>query len=211
MRKTEQIASAETPQKPSPTKSTAKKPAEKAPAPESAPRVAQTQEDIEKEAARIRAEREELERIKKAEGERLAKIPPKPRQHPTAEEMHALAMAEMNRMQQEMAAMMNAMPMRGGFGPMPPLARGGIAVPGLPPEFERQIQEMERRQEEFFRQTEARMRAQRNAFGPNRRPAAPPNGNRQPDVRTFRFSSPDGRIQGFQMRMESLDGDLGPL
>ncbi len=179
---------------------------EKAPQPESTPRVAQTEEEIQKEAERIRAEREELERIKKAEGERLAKIPPKRRQQPSIEQLHALAMAEMRRMEQDMAAMMNRMPMGpGGFGPVPPLGRGrgGFAAPGLPPEIERQFQEMERRQEEFLRQAEARMRAQRGAFGPNRQPRmAPPLGQRAPGIREFRFSTPDGRIQELRLRME---------
>ncbi|HEU5117459.1 MAG TPA: hypothetical protein VFT74_12515, partial [Isosphaeraceae bacterium] len=143
----------------------------------------------------------------KAEGERLAKIPPKRREQPSLEQMHALAMAEMRRMEQEMASMMNAMPMRPGFGPMPPLGRGGFAGPGLPPEIERQFQEMERRQEEFLRQAEARMRAQRGAFAPNRLPRmAPPPGNRRPGIREFRFSKPDGRIQELRLRME-VNGD----
>lgn len=195
------IAQAEPPKAPEPTS----KPSETRPVPDSAPKVAQTREDIEKEAARIHAEREELERIKKAEGERLAKLPPKPRQHPSMEEMQALAMAEMSRMQREMDAMMQRMPMPPGFGPMPPLGldrgRGGFMAPGFPPEIERQFQEMERRQEEFLRQAEARMRAHRGRPTPPAR-----NGGRRPDVQ--RFSSPDGRIQGFRMRLESTGEDF---
>lgn len=171
------------------------------------PQVAQTQDDIEKEAARIRAEREELERIKKAEGERLAKLPPKPRaEHPDPAQVQALMRAEMKRMQRDLEAMMNRMPP--GFGPMPPLARGGRAFPGLPPEIERQFQDMERRHQEFLRQAEQRMRNQRNNFAV---PPQFPRPNRPPNVRSFRFSSPDGRIQGFQIHLKSTTSPDVPL
>lgn len=207
------VAKAETPSVPEPP-SPAAVDSEPVPKPEPAPKVAQTQEEIEKEAARIRAEREELKKIKEKEGERLAKLPPKPRNEPTAEQLQALAQAEMKRMWDEMQSMMGRMPMARDFGPVPPLAlgRGGF---GLPPQVERQIREMERQQEEFLREAEARMRTQRGAFGPDFQLRMIPqngngngNGNRRPNVRSFRFSSPDGRIQGFQMRFES-NGD-GP-
>jgi hypothetical protein len=197
--KDRKVAKAEAPRTPEPSKPAAVPPPEPAARPETAPKVAQTQDEIEKEAARIRAEREELKRIKEEEGERLAKIPPKPRQEPTLEELHALAFAEMQRMQKEMDLMMDRMRMGREIGPLPPLGPGGF---GLPPQIERQIREMERQQEEFFREAEGRMRAQRNAFGFDRPLRALPGGGRRPDVRTFRFSSPDGRIQGFRMRLE---------
>lgn len=65
--------------------------------PERAQVASKAQDDIEREAERLRAEREELERIKEQEGERIAAQPPaKPRW-----EVRPLAPAEIERLQRE--------------------------------------------------------------------------------------------------------------
>ncbi len=185
----------------------------------------QALDDIEREAERIKAERAELEAIKSKEGERLAKIPPKPdfgigrrgRVNPARlqrmmEQMHAQALADMNRHQRQFEAMARQMEqqmrrrMRQGgepFGDWPPPPAGmGFPQDGFRPmldahrEIQRHFDEMLRAQQQFFQNPP-------QPFGPPPRPHAPgsPPAAGQPDVQTFSFDLPGGgRATGYRMR-----------